>query len=1346
MTSKNATNQQNTINDKSTKYDETVKIRHPPTLTPIGDVPVNTEDPLTAVNVGTLPMSQASTSHAINSKQTTDSQLVSVYKQDNTRMQSQSYIHASTAHQHEILATISGNPAIDENTINDRAPETRANNEADIHHLFQYGNRKRLVLQWNMNGLANNLCDLELLIKENEPICLAIQETHTRSNSALNNWLGGKYCWYVKHGKNLHQSVALAVLESTEHTEIEIDTPLLAVAAKLQNNIRITVVSIYVPHEQPNFANELHKLIKQLVPPYVIVGDFNAHHPVWGSAREDKRGKAVCEIVENTDTIVMNDGSYTFHRGNTKSCIDISICSQDAINYINWSIHNDSYGSDHYPIEITTNDVPPSTTRRIQWLYKDANWDEFEKQILDHVDSHKEYTMGEFTNLIFNAAKNSIPRTKGIPGNRTVHWWNKEIGTAIKARRKALRRVQKLSRDDPKREEAMNEFRSLKNSTRKLIIDSKQKSWEEFLDGISSQTSTGEMWRRVNAISGKRRHRGIALETNNSTITEPTAVADEIGKYFQTLSATESYSIDFQRTKAKIESTNTPFQIDQRANDESYNVPFSMNELLKALDNVRGKSCGPDEIGYLMVKRLPYTAKKILLDTINKQWTTGDFPEEWRNSIVIPIPKSGQSANKPDGYRPISLTSCVAKITERMVNFRLTIALEEQCLLNQRQYAFRKGKGIGAYFADLGETLNTARNQGHHIDIATLDISKAYNRTWKTGVLKQLRDWGFQGNLPVFLQNFLNNRTFQVAIGGACSQQFREVNGVPQGSVLSVTLFLIAMNGVFQSHLRGAHMLVFADDILIVTTGPTFARTRIKLQAAIRAVDRWATSVGYEMSVEKCAILHCCESRHPYWKRPVTLHGNNIPNKEKIKILGVILDRQGSFKMHFKETKQNCNSRIRLIKTISSRHKNCNRNTIVQVGNSIITSKLLYGIEITGNAFTTLTDIATPVYNEFIRRASGHLKSSPVLSVMIESGNLPFPLKAALAIGKRAVNLEEKSAKGSLWLKTVADGILREIAGTTTPEVSKIYRLHDRKWNETKPNIDWKIKRHVKAGDNPVKVAAHFNKLIANRYTRHNHIYTDGSRSVNGVGFGVYNSSRTISNRLDSRCSVFTAEATALIAAVDMIPPDEIRETVIFSDSASALSALESGNSKHTLIQELEIKIKDRHITFCWIPGHCGIVGNEQADQLANQGTNGNLCDRKLPSQDAKKWLETQINTSWENTWHQTRKPFTRKIKGTIKKWEDRNNQKEQRILSRLRIGHTRYTHSHFMGLGPRKECDYCKTPLSVEHILSQCPIYEGQRIDNDITTSIRDTLCNDPEAEDRLIKFLHDTNLFDCI
>lgn len=1201
----------------------------------------------------------------------------------------------------------------------------------------------RIALQWNINGLYNNLTDLQVLTEDNPPLVLALQELHRYTPSGLNNLLRGQYSWVTKNGPTRYQNVALAIHRSTTFDIVDLNTTLTAVAATVNVPFRLTVISIYLQHAGiTNLESLLTELIDQLEGPFLIMGDMNGHHYAWGSRKTDGRGIAVLRVAEEKNLIVMNDGTLTFLRGDQQSAIDVTMASSSILGKLRWKIQDDSMGSDHCPIEIYGTDAPIEAKRRPRWKYDEANWDGFEETVLSRIVPDRQYSIEDLTDIILQAAKSNIPRTNQTPGKKSTHWWNAETKAAVKARRKALRTFKRLPADHPDKQIAVENLRKKRSECRKVVNEAKNKSWEEFIDGINATHTTTEIWRRVNALSGKRRACGMSIRSEGETTRDPAKVANILAKYFERISSTAAYSDSFI-SKNPITALSS-IGIPNDPGGTKYNEPFSLQELYYALDASIGKSSGLDEVGYPMIRRLPYRAKIALLDAINQVWSSGIIPESWKRSLVVPIPKNGAASADPQNYRPISLTSCVSKIMERMVNRRLTTYLTENQSLDSRQFAFQRGRGTGTYHAVLGQVLDDALRANLHVDLAALDLSKAYNRVWSPGVLQQLIKWGITGNMAKFIKGFLSNRTFQVIVGNDKSNVMEEQTGVPQGSVLAVSLFLVAMNGVFDRLPKGIHIFVYADDILLVAVGANPRALRRKLLAGVRAVANWADLAGFCMAPGKSAISHCCNHRHHPWRMPLSVRGLEIPYKKVLRVLGVNIDRKLTFSDHFTSIKKETENRMRLIRAISGRHQSSNRKTIMQVSNALITTRLLYGSELTCRSAEVLISTLAPIYNRSIRFASGLLPSSPTLATCSEAGVLPFEFVVTKSIAEKTVSFLEKTYGGSeeIYLLREAKNLLQIYANGTLPPIAELHRVGDRSWDSIGPRIDWEMKAHVKAGDPSSKVLSYFNALSNRKYKDHTRIYTDGSRANGEVGIGIYSPYSTIASRLPDWCSIFSAEAAAIRLALRNVRDEAV---VIFSDSASVLSALEAGKSKHPWIQEIE-EVMPTTATLCWVPGHCGVRGNIEADRLAAAGRT--MVQRIIPSPgaDIKKKVKNDLKTAWENRWFRERNLFLRKIKDSTETWKDRPNQKEQRILSRLRVGHTRLTHPHYFSSEQQPRCEACSVHLTVEHILAHCPRYQQQRNSLQLKHSIRDILSNDPNEENKLILFLEHVGLYNKI
>ena len=124
----------------------------------------------------------------------------------------------------------------------------------------------------------------------------------------------------------------------------------------------------------------------------------------------------------------------------------------------------------------------------------------------------------------------------------------------------------------------------------------------------------------------------------------------------------------------------------------TYNRPFSMSELRSAIRGLRSVSEGPDRVHNDMLRHLPEVALKVILTVFNNIWRKGEIPASWRDATVIPLLKPGKTGMDPLHYRPISLTSSVCKLLERLVNVRFSWFLESNNILADAQCGFRRNR------------------------------------------------------------------------------------------------------------------------------------------------------------------------------------------------------------------------------------------------------------------------------------------------------------------------------------------------------------------------------------------------------------------------------------------------------------------------------------------------------------------------------------------------------------------------------------------------------------------------------------------------------------------------------
>ena len=215
---------------------------------------------------------------------------------------------------------------------------------------------------------------------------------------------------------------------------------------------------------------------------------------------------------------------------------------------------------------------------------------------------------------------------------------------------------------------------------------------------------------------------------------------------------------------------------------------YSISELNTSLEKSHDTATGPDEIHYQFLKHLSPESLLVLLDIFNSIWATGNFPKAWREGTIIPIAKPGKDAKNPTNYRPISLTSCLCKTMERMINTRLVWFIESNGFISNYQSGFRYGYSTTDQLVRLEAFIRDGFVRNHHVVSVFFDLEKAYDTTWKYGILKDLYHLGLRGRMPLFIKQFLMDRVFRVRLRTVMSELHNQEMGVPQGSILVVTL------------------------------------------------------------------------------------------------------------------------------------------------------------------------------------------------------------------------------------------------------------------------------------------------------------------------------------------------------------------------------------------------------------------------------------------------------------------------------------------------------------------------------------------------------------------------------
>nr|CAI5859640.1 unnamed protein product [Callosobruchus analis] len=166
--------------------------------------------------------------------------------------------------------------------------------------------------------------------------------------------------------------------------------------------------------------------------------------------------------------------------------------------------------------------------------------------------------------------------------------------------------------------------------------------------------------------------------------------------------------------------------------------------------------------------------------------------------------------------------------------------------------------------------------------------------------------------------SFLTDRFFRVRIGNTLSSPRLLENGIPQGSALSCTLFVIAINSIVKSTNPQVERCLYVDDLCIISSAATVGGVVRKLQFSIDKISRNAFRTGFKLSTLKTKCIHFCRLRRPRYDPVLFLNGNPIPCVSSIKFLGLTLDSVLNWKQHIANTINKCKTTLNLITCLCS--------------------------------------------------------------------------------------------------------------------------------------------------------------------------------------------------------------------------------------------------------------------------------------------------------------------------------------------------------------------------------------------------------------------------------------------
>ncbi|MBJ3756042.1 reverse transcriptase-like protein, partial [Salmonella enterica subsp. enterica serovar Derby] len=459
--------------------------------------------------------------------------------------------------------------------------------------------------------------------------------------------------------------------------------------------------------------------------------------------------------------------------------------------------------------------------------------------------------------------------------------------------------------------------------------------------------------------------------------------------------------------------------------------------------------------------------------------------------------------------------------------------------------------------------------------------------------------------------------------GSTLSSYFPQEEGVPQGSVLSVTLFILRINDIFRQLPLTVRATGFVDDLQIFCSSVNIGLAERQLQSAISKLSSWTLRNGFVFSSQKTVCVHFCRKRGLHPDPSLRLGPSNIRVVPETKFLGVYLDRALTFRPHVRHLKVQCSHTLNILKVLSGTSWGADRCSLLRIYHSLVRSKLDYGCIVYGSARPSILRLLDPVSHQALRLCTGAFRTSPVHSLYVEAHEPPLSVRRqqlslryflklrslpdhplfASVFSPRFVRLfaHRPSCVPTFGIRMSS---LAHDAGIDLSLIGSSQTVGDPPWLPSVVDADFSLCSfpNVSTPDSVYQQLFSEHRL---RFSGFTPLFTDGSRSGDVVGSAFVCTDEVVAQRLPSVATVFTAELRAIHLALQHIQSKPHHHAVVYVDSLSALQALCSAVCwEHPMVCATRrllclLSSSGFLVQFCWVPGHVGIRGNDLADVAA---------------------------------------------------------------------------------------------------------------------------------------------------
>lgn len=1034
-----------------------------------------------------------------------------------------------------------------------------------------------VVWQWNCRGYRRKRASLQqyAAMSTHPPDIILLQEPNcSPSLSGFTTFTGTS---------PLVGALVSKHLTCNSHT-INIDIPhqILEIITQGKNSCSLFILNVYSsPRSRTHSFHRLLIEFGRLGRTLLVCGDFNAPHTVWGYRKSEAKGTRLWDDICNLRYTLHTDPGHPTRLGNSvtrDTCPDLTF-SKNTGPVIAHGPLDEHLGSDHYIVATT---LPLQSAHCPERKVRITDWTRFRERRQNPPEGLGYEQWLESLSADLDACTRTLVTTTATPDvdPHLLHLWEARRGLTRRWKRQRLNR--KLRRRIAQISQEAQEYAET------LV----RNNWRGFCERLSGTLGTAKTWSILRALIDPSTTRTQTFHRLHSLIhkyrDDPAALLKELEKRFIPTGTPPQY----------------PNYPHAEQSNEELDADITIEEVRVVLQDLRRNTApGADRIRFSTLRNLSDSDLHHLTNLFNDHWRKGTLPQAWRHADISLIPKPGKPVAIAN-LRPISLTSCIGKLMEHVLLRRLQPFLERQSFFSHSQFGFRAHLSTQDVLLQLKEEVIGPPSRAQTRAILALDLKGAFDNVAHDLILRNLAESHCGSRMYNYIRSFLRDRTATIGIGPHRSDTIRLTGrGTPQGSVLSPTLFNIALARLPQQldQIPDVAHAIYADDITIWTTRGSDGTIQDRLQQAVDIVTAYARQGSLSCAPQKSElVLIRARSITPPPEITVHVDGVPVPQVDRARILGLHVQANGKANYTISLLSRQTEQTLAMIRRVSNRRSGLRERDLLRLVEACVISRITYHLP-----FHRLTQSEQIRVDTMLRKATKlahglpHYTATKRLLALGTHNTLGELLEAQWASQRQRLLL---TPTGRHLLSRLGHPVLHnydeDIAITIPTWVRTALKVHPLPRN-MHPEHD--------AGRRRARVR-YLVRMLGD-IPETNTLYTDAARCHNGYSAVVLDGAETFITAASLRNSTpGHGEVLGVALAVRhalQIPG----EVYILTDSQQACRAFLTGRgfskaALHILHQSPNTDTSaPQRIHLIWTPGHASLPGNDRAHAVAREIT-----------------------------------------------------------------------------------------------------------------------------------------------